>query len=404
LSSLTNLRGRVVAIGGVIVFVLVSGIWIALTHASAQSSDAGHKSKVAGGANPPASATAVPLQLLSENPAAGSRGVNGAAAIKIQFSAPVAATSPLPTITPRLAGSWQGAGTSTLEFVPAAAFRQYTHVTVTIPGGATGMKSAQGGLLASSVHIRFKIGSYQAARLDQLLAQLGYLPLTWTASAGATVPAATDTVGQLAAAYSPPAGSFTWRAGYPTELHQFWRNGAVGGLIMKGAVMAFEADHGLAIDGVAGSQVWASVLRAVAAGTSNTHGYTYAIARESNPETLTIWHDGQIVLHTLVNTGIQAAPTTIGTAPVYLRYYYQVMKGKNPDGTKYADPVYYVSYFRAGEAVHFFSRGSYGWPQSLGCVELPFSEAKRAYPYLTYGSLVTVSRGSLTPAGSPVAN
>jgi lipoprotein-anchoring transpeptidase ErfK/SrfK len=168
--------------------------------------------------------------------------------------------------------------------------------------------------------------------------------------------------------------------------------------------MAFESDHGLAIDGVAGPQVWTAVLSAVASGKSNTHGYTYAIAREGNPETLTIWHNGQMVLHTLANTGIQAAPTTIGTAPVYLRYYFQIMKGKNPDDTKYADPVYYVSYFRSGEAVHYFNRGSYGWPQSLGCVELPYSDAKAAYPYLTYGSLVTVAPGSLTPAGSPVSN
>jgi hypothetical protein len=77
------------------------------------------------------------------------------------------------------------------------------------------------------------------------------------------------------------------------------------------------------------------------------------------------------------------------------------MKGKNPDGTKYADPVYYVSYFRNGEAVHYYLRGSYGFPQSLGCVELPFNEAKVAWPYLTYGSLVSVNRGALTPGTSP---
>ena len=142
----------------------------------------------------------------------------------------------------------------------------------------------------------------------------------------------------------------------------------------------------------------------VAGGQSNKHGYTYAIAKEGSPETLTIWHDGRIVLHTLANTGIAVAPTTIGTSPVYLRYYFQIMKGKNPDGTKYADPVYYVSYFRAGEAVHFFNRGTYGWPQSLGCVELPLAGAKKAYPFLTYGSLVTVAPGKLTPAGSPASN
>jgi hypothetical protein len=51
--------------------------------------------------------------------------------------------------------------------------------------------------------------------------------------------------------------------------------------------------------------------------------------------------------------------------------------------------------------VHYYLRGSYGFPQSLGCVELPMNEAAKAWPYLTYGSLVTVEPGSLTPKGSP---
>jgi peptidoglycan hydrolase-like protein with peptidoglycan-binding domain len=175
-------------------------------------------------------------------------------------------------------------------------------------------------------------------------------------------------------------------------------------MIIKGAVMAFESDHGLAMDGVVGGQVWATLFKAVAHNQMNTNGYTYAIAREANPETLTIWHDGKVVVHTLANTGIPAAPTTIGTAPVYLRYLHQIMKGRNPDGSKYADPVSYVAYFRSGEAVHYFPRGSYGFPQSLGCVELPMSTAQQAYPYLTFGSLVTVQRGSQTPSTSPTAN
>jgi len=277
-------------------------------------------------------------------------------------------------------------------------------VRVTIPGGPLGVRSAHGALLAKSVSLKFKVGSYQPARLVQLLAQLGYLPLTFTAAPGATQPAATDRAGQLAAAYNPPQGSFSWDPGYPRALHTFWHHGSVNGLIMKGAVMAFESDHGLAMDGVPGQQVWDSLLKAVIRNQPNTHGYTYAIAREANPETLTVWHDGKVVLHTLANTGIAAAPTTIGTAPVYLRYLHQIMKGRNPDGTKYADPVSYVAYFRSGEAVHFFPRSSFGYPQSLGCVELPMASAKQAYPYLTFGSLVTVARGSQTPSSSPTAN
>ena len=55
------------------------------------------------------------------------------------------------------------------------------------------------------------------------------------------------------------------------------------------------------------------------------------------------------------------------------------MRGTNPDGSQYADPVYYVSYFNGGDAAHYFSRGGYGYSQSLGCVELPWDAAKKAY-------------------------
>jgi lipoprotein-anchoring transpeptidase ErfK/SrfK len=67
------------------------------------------------------------------------------------------------------------------------------------------------------------------------------------------------------------------------------------------------------------------------------------------------------------------------------------MQGTNPDGSHYADPVQWVSYFEGGSAVHYIARGSYGYPQSLGCVELPYSAAAQAYPYLPYGTLVTVT-------------
>jgi len=97
----------------------------------------------------------------------------------------------------------------------------------------------------------------------------------------------------------------------------------------------------------------------------NTNGYTYAIASKGSPETLTIWHNGQIVQQSRAN-------------------------GTNPDGSHYSDPVQFVAYFNGGDAVHYFARGSYGSPQSLGCVELDYSDAQHAYPYLTYGSLVTV--------------
>lgn len=398
MSTLTHLRGRVTAVGIAIVLVLVAGVWIAMNHASAQST-AGGRRDTAHRSDP-----AVPLRVISVTPASHASGVNGTAPITIRFSSPVASTSPLPKLTPQVAGSWKGAGTDTLRFVPAVGFRQHTHVTVSIPGGATGVRSSAGGVLASPVSMKYETRGYSSVRLDQLLAQLGYLPFTWTPAPGTTAPAEDDAAAQLAAAYDPPQGSFSQQSGYPSELYNFWDRGSPSGLMVQGAVMLFENDHGLAMDGIPGKQVWSALLKAVAANQVSTHGYTYALASEGNPETLTVWHDGKVILHSLANTGIQAAPTTIGTAPVYLRYYFQIMRGTNPDGSKYADPVYYVSYFRSGEAVHYFPRGSYGFPQSLGCVELPWSDAKLVWPYMNYGTLVTVARGSQTPAGSPVAN
>ena len=73
--------------------------------------------------------------------------------------------------------------------------------------------------------------------------------------------------------------------------------------------MAFESDHRLTMDGIAGTAVWHALFKAVAAGQDNTHGYTYARATKDSPETLTIWHDGHRVFHSLANTGIPVAPT-----------------------------------------------------------------------------------------------
>jgi peptidoglycan hydrolase-like protein with peptidoglycan-binding domain len=299
--------------------------------------------------------------------------VNGAAPIRLTLAADVAPDAPLPHITPAIPGSWQRNGTS-LVFTPTSGFKPQTHVTITVPG--------------QTWTASYTTGTYSLLRLQQLLAQLGYLPLTWTASG--TSPSATDAQAQLSAAYSAPAGTFSWQGGYPSTLHSMWQAGA-NNIIDVGAIRAFESVEGLTMDGVAGPTVWRDLLRAVAQGKDNPNGYTYALANQVGTETLTIWHDGHIVLHSLANTGIPGAATAPGTFPVYEKLPFQIMKGTNPDGSTYADPVVNVNYFDGGDAVHYFSRGSYGWRQSLGCVELPMASSVTAYRYLSYGSLVTVT-------------
>jgi L,D-transpeptidase catalytic domain len=357
-----------------------------------------------------------PLRIVSISPASGERAVNGAGAITVTYNRPLPASAPLPTLSPAIAGSWRRTADAVV-FTPETGFPQGTHVTVTAGTGGSGTRAE-----SSS----FKTGKYSTLRLEEVLAQLCYLPLTWTPTAGAdaatagadaaggtgagaaggtgsgaTAPGAgatgaasvtsiTSPAAEMSAAYAPPAGTFRWQPGYPAQLHSLWAQGRAN-MLDRGAITGFEADHGLPTDGAAGSTVWKSLLTAAADGKPNTHGYSYAIASEHLPETLTIWHNGQKVFSSPANTGISVAPTATGTYPVYQKLPFQIMQGTNPDGSHYADPVEWVSYFNGGDAVHYFDRGSYGWPQSLGCVELPYSAAKDAYPYLPYGTLVTVS-------------
>jgi hypothetical protein len=286
--------------------------------------------------------------------------------------------------------------------VPTKGYWQHTKVKLTIPAGATGVQSNGGGQLAAPVKATFTTGSFSEVRLEQDLAQLGYLPLTWAPTAGSPAPL-TNLNAQYSAAYSPPQGTYTWQSGYPSRLMAMWRPDAPSSLL-QGAVAAFQADHGLIYDMIAENQIgltvngsigyrlWGAMFRALAQDATNQHGYTYAVASQHYPETLTVWHNGQVIFHHLANTGIPIRPTAVRTDPVYIRYQTQIMKGTNPDGSKYSDPVAWVAYFHNGEAVHYFPRYSYGSQQSLGCVELPYNRAKAIWPYLTYGTLVTVTK------------
>ena len=374
--------------------VLVLGAGVTIV---AVASPGSHASQVSSAAAVSVSKPLQPapgLQLVSVTPAAGTQDVNGLNPIRVQFSAPLAASSPMPILSPSIPGTWTVQGDNAV-FTPTVGFSENTKVTVKIPGGLAGMISAagaiagNGGTLGSDVSQSFTTASFSTLRLQQLLAQLGYLPLTWTSDSPATI-SPTNARAELAAAYNAPAGTFQWQPGYPWSLTDQWKTGSYN-ILDDGAVRAFESVTGLTMDGNAGPTVWTDLLKAVAQGKRNPNGYTYALASQVLPENLKIWHNGRLVLESPANTGIPASPTVDGTFPVYLKFYFTYMQGTNPDGTPYDDPVYYASYFNGGDAVHEFSRASYGWNQSLGCVELPWSEAESAYPYLTYGSLVTVT-------------
>ena len=384
-------RGAALTASGA-ALVIGSGVMIVAfaspgSHASLVSSDG------------PANATkplqpAAALQMVSITPAAGAKGVNGTSPIRVQFSAPLAPNSPMPALSPSIAGQWAVQNDAAV-FTPSVGWSQKTKVRVKIPGGLAGVVSVDGatagdgGTLGSNLNESFTTGSFSNMRLQQLMAQLGYLPMTFKAKSGPAI-SATSARAQLAAAYHAPAGTFTWQSGWPWALRSQWKPGSAN-ILQVGAIRAFESVHGMTMDGVAGKTVWSKLFTAVAKGQKNPHGYTYALANQHYPESLTLWHNGKVVLKTPANTGIPGRPTVDGTFPVYLKFYFSYMDGTNPDGSKYHDPVYFANYFNGGDAVHEFARYSYGSYQSLGCVELPWAAAKKAYGYLSYGSLVTVT-------------
>jgi peptidoglycan hydrolase-like protein with peptidoglycan-binding domain len=216
-------------------------------------------------------------------------------------------------------------------------------------------------------------------QLQRDLASLGYLPVTWNGQSfsyvGATLPAS------LAPLFQP---------GVDTPL-------------VTGALMSFESDHGLPLSASPGPSVWEALRTATKQHRAAAHAFTYVYVDKSLPERMYIWSPAGMLTESLANTGIAGTATPDGTYPVYLRLTFQVMRGKNLSGVPYADPVYWISYFHGGDAVHGFVRASYGYPQSLGCIEVPTDVAQRIFTEMQIGTLVTVSDAPFVLEAAPAA-
>jgi hypothetical protein len=306
--------------------------------------------------------------------------------ITLTFSKPVSKVlgSSRPSLSPSTAGTWDTVDAHEIRFVPTGyGYGLSTPVQIGLPGG---VRLVGGNASAGS----WTVPAGSTVRLQQLLSMLGYLPVKFKYSGGGvdTTPAA-----QEAAAVDPPKGSFSWRwHNTPSALKQEWQPGT-SGTMTKGAIMAFENDHDMTADGVPGDAVWKALIDAIVAGKRSTFGYTFVQVSEGSPESESTWHDGHTVASGAVNTGTAAAGGTAqGIFPVFEHALSVTMSGTNPDGSHYVDPgIPYVSYFNGGDALHGYIRASYGFPQSDGCVEMPYSEASQVYPYTPIGTLVDVS-------------
>ena len=342
------------------------------------------KGPASAGASSPSAKGKPSVALVSSDPASATSGVAPDASLALHFSSALAPDSPQPTLSPPVAGTWLQTSPGTLAFQAAASLSPGATEQVAVPGGSSGILASNGAHLAHGLTVSFTVAPLSMLRVQQLLAQLGYLPVSFTPADTAPLPSA-----ELA---TPQVGSFPWRwSTLPGNFMSLWSPGQ-SNVVTTGAIMAIESQHQIATDGQAGPDVWSALLQAVASGQTDTYGhYDFVEVSTSLPEHADVWRDGAIAYTTAANSGIEAAPTELGTWPVYARYLTTTMSGTNPDGSKYSDPgIPWVSYFHGGDALHGFYRPTYGTPQSLGCIEMPPSNAAVVYPFTPLGTLVTV--------------
>ena len=298
----------------------------------------------------------------------------GMPVVRLTVSQPVTvATLPSLVTTPHVPTRWVAVGPREIEALALQSGTSVAPYRISVPSRWT----CQATCAVTSARVVSTAATLNPTWTAQLLAELGYLPVNFSSSAG---PFAVEQV----------PGAFHFRFPDLPTLNSQWSVGTTT-TILTGALMRFQDAHGLPTTGVPDAATWPALLSAVKHHQISSTSYNYVLVSQTQPESLTLYQNGVPTMHAIVNTGISQSPTQIGTYPVYLRYVSQTMRGTNPDGTKYVDPgIPWVSYFYGGDALHGFIRASYGYPQSLGCVEMPFATASQLWPHTPIGTLVTV--------------
>jgi peptidoglycan hydrolase-like protein with peptidoglycan-binding domain len=376
----------------VVVAVVEVGPW-GHTH-NPGSADKGASSTKSGGTATEASRRINPLYVIATTPVSSATNVASDATISITFSSPVSLHDVTPTLSPAVGGTWVQSTRTTLNYDLAGPLIPGSTEVVTIPGGAKGARATDHSTLLSAASFSFTVAPGDVTRLQQLLAGLNFLPVSFAPSGSA--PAAPEDA-------LPQPGAFTWRwPNMPAELTSQWIPGSITE-ITRAAIEAFETQNGLGVDGIAGPAVWTALLNDTVSHKVDATPYVYVLVSKVQPENLTLYDNGAVQFsNILVNTGAPGADTTDGSYAVFEHVVSSVMKGTNPDGTTYDDPaVPWASYFNGGDALHGYVRAQYGFPQSNGCVEMPIATAGELWPYTPIGTLVTITGPSSGPGPTP---
>ncbi len=366
---------------------------------------------------------------------------DGTLAVRVRLSGRPAPFSPRPTFEPAVAGTWAIRGDSEI-FTPASTLDPCATYTLAIPAASTAVSHSP---LGAPRKVSVSVACPSVRGLQQILARLDYLPYeshsprraraledaaaetaqtaasgsSATADSGGAASGSSTTTDSHESATDPNTATDSSEATYAaheSRAHLARRVAAIDAFdptpetprsrigdappleygqideTTKGALMVFQSDHELEPTGEPDKATWTALLKAAEKDERDPSTYTFVTVSESIPETLEVHKGSHVVLTTPANTGVAGAETAQGIFPIFSRFTSTTMTGTNPDGSKYSDPgVPWVNYFNGGDAVHGFPRGSYGTPQSNGCVELPISTAETVYGMLKIGDIVEVS-------------
>ena len=211
---------RVTLILGLVVMLVAAGFLVVGHLRSAQ-------------ADTNSTAPPTPLSVTSMTPTG--TGVAAGSTIAVRFSTALAPNSPLPTLNPTVPGSSAVLSPSVLQYQAVGPLDPGSTETLTVPGGSGGVTGSQRQHLDRTVTSQFTVALGSTLRLQQLLAELGYLQLTFTTDSPVTSPT------QLG---NDQVGTLTWRwTNEPVQLTSLWTPGA-NNVITQGAVMNFESQNG----------------------------------------------------------------------------------------------------------------------------------------------------------------
>ncbi len=221
--------------------------------------------------------------IVAATPTAGTT-ISASTPLELTFSKPVKKIfgGEDPKLSPEIPGKWTTKNRHTVVFTPSGFGAPLAaEMKVELPE-KLGIVQSDGSTKETTT-VGWNVPAGSQLRLQQMLAQLGYLAWNWNGEEVAKTPEA-----MIAAATTEvPKGHFTPRwSNTPSGLKELWAPGKENALI-EGALMSFEERNGLEVDGIAGPVVWESLMKALIAGEVKpekgaANGYTYVWVNQSS--------------------------------------------------------------------------------------------------------------------------